>query len=309
MWKKSTDISKFIKEIKNKVKLYVFDYDGTIFDIKDKNFDHKKAFLLIKKVLLKNNSCLILSARCSSFIDLHIENFKKIYKNNQNIKPMFIGGGNGSILYKYSNKGFIKIYDNGLTFEEAKKIMKLGKKIYEDFEISIIDLNGLGIKIHKSFLKKSWLKLISNNFIKENKLYKGICFSEEAKVAFVLPNNIKSHKRIINLLRNKISQNLNNKYSVVKGDDVFLQISRSSKIDSKLYALKIIMKNLNLKNEQVAVFGNMPEDNDKGILIESKLPYTFTNQKSIKKNPPYLISFKNQSPVHTIHTIINLCLS
>lgn len=267
MEKKSTNVPKLVKEMKNKIKLYVFDYDGTIFDIHDKNFDHKKAFLLIKKVLFKNNYCLMLSARCASFIDLHIKNFEKIYKNNQNIKPIFIGGGNGSILYEYSNKGLKIIYDNGFSFEEAKIIMKLGKKIYLDLKISSIELNVLGLKIHKSFLKKNWLKLIPNNFIKENKLYKGICFSEKAKTAFVLPKEKTVHKKIIKLFQNKINKNLDNKFLVVKGDDVFLQISRSFKIDPKLYALKTIIKKLNLKDEQVVVFGNMPKDNDRGILI------------------------------------------
>jgi len=308
MKSESIDISKLIKRIKNKIQLYVFDYDGTIFDIHDKNFDHKKAFLLIKKVLLKNNSCLILSARCASFIDLHLKNFERVYKENQNIKPIFIGGGNGNILYEYLNKGLIKIYDNCFSFEEAKKIMQLGKKIYEDLGISMSYLNNLGIKVHKSFLKKNWLKLIPNNFIKENKLHKGICFSEKAKVAFVLPKNIKIHKKIITLFKNKINQNLNNKFLVVKGDDMFLQISRSFKIDPKLYALKTIIKKLGLKGEQVAVFGNMPQDNDKGILIESKLPYTFSNQKSIKKNPPYYIKFNNYSIVSSIHFFVNKML-
>lgn len=276
---KSDAISKLVKEIKNKIDLYVFDYDGTIFDINDKKFNHQKAFLLIKKVLLKNNSCLILTARRASFIDLHLENLEKIYIKNQNIKPIFIGGGNGSILNKYSNKGLKTIYDNGLSFEEAKIIMRLGKKIYEDFGISIADLNELGIKIHKSFLKKNWLEIIPNKFIKENKLYEGICFSEEAKVAFVLPDDIKGHRKIVDLFKNKISQNLNNKYSIVKGDNVFLQINHSFKIDPKLHALKTVIKKLGLKDEQVAVFGNMPKGNDKGLLIDSRLPFTFTNLK------------------------------
>jgi len=128
-------------------------------------------------------------------------------------------------------------------------------------------------------LKKNWNKFIPSNFIKKNELYKGVCFSEEAKVAFVLPNNIKSHKKIITLFKNKINQNLNNEYLVVKGDDVFLQISRSFKIDPKLYALKIIIKKLGLKDKQVAVFGNMPKENDRGILVDSRLPFTFTMSK------------------------------
>lgn len=266
-----------LNEIKNKVKLYVFDYDGTIYDIKDKKFGHKKAFSLIKKVLLKNNFCLILTARCASFNNLHIKNFEEVYKYNQNIKPVFIGGGNGSVLYKYSSDGLSKIYDNGLSFVETKTIMQLGIKIYHDLGIKIKDLNKLGIKIHRTFLKKNWQKLIPHIFMKENKLYKGICFSEEAKVAFVLPNDIKIHKKIVDLFKKITEQNLGNKYSVVKGDDVFLQISHSFKIDPKLNALKTVIKKLKLNNEQVAVFGNMPNGNDKGILIDSKLPHVFTN--------------------------------
>ncbi len=304
MGKKFTDISKLIKKIKNKIKLYVFDYDGTIFDIKDKKFGHKKAFLLIKKVLLKNNSCLILTARCASFIGLHIKNLEKVYKNNQSIKPIFIGGGNGSILYKYSRDGLIKIYDNGFSFLETKKIMQLGIKIYDDLKITSTDLNELGIKIHRSFLKKNWLKLIPNTFMKENKLYKGICFSEEAKVAFVLPDNINTHKKIVNLFKNKIKQNLSYKYSVVKGDDIFLQINRTSLIDQKLSALKTIVKKLTLNKDQVFIFGNMPCDNDKGILIESQFPYTFTNSKSFyiekQKQPPYYLG----SGVKSIHDFV-----
>ena len=186
--------------------------------------------------------------------------------------------------------------------------MKLGIKIYADYKISITDLNGLGIKIHKSFLKKNWLKLIPNNFINENKLYEGICFSEEAKVAFVLPRNTKIHKKLIEFFNKQINKNLSKKYSIVKGDDVFLQISRSFKIDPKFYALKTIIKKLSLKDEQVAVFGNMPEDNDQGILINSKLPFTFTNSKSVhiikRGGPPYYINNEVDSKVNSIHNFV-----
>jgi len=276
MKKKSLNIFTLIKKVKNKIKLYVFDYDGTIFNIKDKKFDHQKAFLLIKKVILRKKTCLILTARCASFIDLHLKNLKNIYKKNKNINPIFIGGGNGSILYKYSNKGLIKIYNNGLLFEEVKKIMKLGKKIYENYGISIVDLNTLGIKIHKTFLRKKWQKLIPNNFVKENKLYEGICFSEEAKIAFVLPKNKKTHKKLIESFNKRIAENLSNKYSAVKGDDVFMQINKAFKIDSKLYAMQTIIKKLDLFNDQVMVFGNTPDGNDKGILIDSQLPFVFS---------------------------------
>lgn len=275
MEKISQKLPRLLKMIKNNIKLYVFDYDGTIFDAKNKKFGHKRAFLLIKQVLLKNKSCLILTARCASFIDLHLKNLEKVYKKNKGIKPIFIGGGNGNILYEYSDKCFIKKFDNGLSFEEVKTIMKSGIKIYKDFGLQTKDLNKFGMKIHKSFLKKNWSKLIPGNFSKYNKIYKGICFSEEAKVAFVLPDNLESHNRIITLFKNKINQNFENKYSVIKGDNIFLQINHSYKTDPKLYALKIIIKKLNLNDNQLVVFGNMPEGNDRGILIDSHLPFTF----------------------------------
>jgi len=51
--------------------------------------------------------------------------------------------------------------------------------------------------------------------------------------------------------------------------------------ESELATVKnnFLIKKLGLKDKQVAVFGNMPKENDRGILVDSRLPFTFTMSK------------------------------
>lgn len=298
----TTNLSNNLETIINcrsKIKLYVLDYDGTIFKKEGSIFNHKKAFLLIREILLNKKNCLVLTARCASFLKTHLASLKELYKKNNKINSFYIGGGNGSILYKFSSSGLIKIFDNGLKFKEAKKIMELGSKIYKDQGILLSNLNKEGISIHNIFLNTHWSNLIPRNYIDENKKYKGLCFSEEAKVAFVLPKDFTKHKKIIYEFKNKISRFFGKRFSVQKGDNVFLQINRYSQIDQKLFALKIIIKKLILKKDEIFVFGNMPSDNDNGILIKGQFPYTFTNSKSFyikkQKQLPYYLGSGEKS--------------
>jgi len=72
------------------------------------------------------------------------------------------------------------------------------------------------------------------------------------------------------------------------------------------------MKKLGLTPKQVVAFGDLPLDNDRGLLVESKLPYTFTNKdygKKDNKTPPFILPGSSVSPVRSVYQAIDYLLS
>lgn len=304
---------KVIEKVKPSVKLFALDYDGTIFDISDDRFDHKAAFALVSRILKKNKSVAVFSARCVTFLQIYQPLLTKLYSNN-NLPTFYFGGGNGSVLYQFSSNGIKMVYRLGLTDKEIKVLVEIIEKIYQELNINYSDLNKKGLRIHKEFFKKNWNGLVSISNLKLVKKHKGKYWAEEAKIAIVLPKNNKTHSKVIDKLQNNINKTLiNNKKSritVVKGDEIFIQVNRSFSTDQKLYSLNKVKQIGRLNDKEVVVFGNMPEDNDKGILIDSKLPFTFTNSnKVIKTQPPYNVNHYGHSPVENVYKTINQFIS
>jgi len=292
------------KKLKNEIELFVFDYDGTIYDKYNNDYNHKRAFSLIKKVINNGCSCLVVSARCASFLHIQLQNLRALYNEKGEKKETYIGGGNGTMLFSFSKSGLSTLYENKLSFKEVTSIMKMGKKVYDKLKIDISDLNAEGMLTHADFLKTVWGQLIPKKFIALSKLYEGMCFCEEAKVSFVLPNNLLLHDTILHLFKKEIKLGLKGSYHIVRGDIIFLQISKTFPTDPKLHALNTIINKLKIALTKVAVFGNMPQDNDKGILISSHLPNTFTNAKSDISNPPFYIDSHNRSSVAAVHHFV-----
>jgi hypothetical protein len=69
---------------------------------------------------------------------------------------------------------------------------------------------------------------------------------------------------------------------------------------------------LGLKPNQVAAFGDMPEDNDAGLL---SFPYSFTNSEDFLKSkkdlgqPPYVLVGPDSSSVARVYQVIEYLIS
>ena len=293
-----------LNKLKLSLKVFVFDYDNTIVD---KNFKLDKALGLFKKIVEKEKYLIIITARGATAIKILSNPLLKLSLN----KPIYLGCGNGTILYELSKNKIKTIYNNGLNFSEIKEIIKKWENAYSSLKIEKTDLNIKGLHTLNKFLTDKWKGLIQDRIIDLCKKYNGSCFAEKAKVSIVLPKDKNSHEEIIKTLMSKINDK-GKKYLVSKGNDIYCHITRSFNIDPKLYAVQTIMKNLRLKSEEVFVCGDMPLDNDKGLLIDSHLPFAFTNKlipNWNKDKPPFVLPGSKKSPVGSVHKAVDYLLS
>ena len=68
---------------------------------------------------------------------------------------------------------------------------------------------------------------------------------------------------------------------------------------------------LGLRDNQVLTFGDMPFGNDKGLLIDSNLPYTFTNKYFDKESieiPPFFLPGSQSNPVKSVYKAVDYLL-
>ena len=110
----------------------------------------------------------------------------------------------------------------------------------------------------------------------------------------------------------ELNQALGQTYQAAAGDETFVHITKKLAEDSKVVAIRAILKLLGLKSNQVATFGDMPVGNDAGLL---SFPYSFTNADEfakIKKNsaePPYLLLNQSLTPVERVYKAIDYLIS
>ena len=101
------------------------------------------------------------------------------------------------------------------------------------------------------------------------------------------------------------------KYIIDMGDTTFAHATRKPGMAPKLYALKRIQSELGLSDNQVLTFGDMPFGNDKGLLIDSNFPYTFTNKYFDKESieiPPFFLPGSQSSPVKSVYKAVDYLL-
>lgn len=302
-----------LQKAKPAIKALVMDQDGTIKggdDIKYKKADVPQ---LLQKIATAGKYPVILTASGASALK-SFSPLDEFYQQEKNSYSAFIGIGNGTALYKFDTNGKSEIYNYSLTLNEAKAIIEVWKNLYEKLSIKETDLQVKGIETFKKFIQTNWAGYVPKEFLLISSQYNGQCFTEEIKVTVVLPNwQAKEQRSLVKKLQMRLDNAFGRKkYLASRGDDTFLHITHTFKIDPKLYALQKIMAYLNLKKDNLAVFGDMPQDNDKGILIESKLPYTFTNRYFNKKNessPPFFLPGCSVSSVDSVYQTIDYLLS
>ncbi|MEK9154606.1 MAG: HAD hydrolase family protein [Patescibacteria group bacterium] len=288
-----------LEEAKPLVKLFAFDYDGTIYDGLD--YKQPEVIALVEKILAKGKSVSFITASAASALKTFVPLLKEFLVSNNINKPVFIGVSNGTVLFELKKGELKKIYSHGLNFEEINQIISGWKKIYDKF--SNIDLAEKGLNTFQKFLGESWVGYISDEILNLCRPYEGKIFAEEAKVTFVLPRSKDFHEQIINDMKKELGE----QYSIVAGNELFCHITKKLEEDSKAVAVKAILKLLNLKLTEVVTFGDMPTGNDEGLL---NFPYSFTNLseliriKSNLQKPPYILFEPELSPVAKIYKAV-----
>ena len=295
-----------LKEAKSLIKLFAFDYDGTIYDGCD--FKFPEVIALIEKILASGQSVSLITARAASAVKTFVPPLKEFLIDKGVTEPIFIGGGNGTILYELKKDELKKIYNHGLDTGEINWIIDWWKKVCVKFNINTDDLAENGLETFRKFLSEDWAGYIPDEILNLCRPYEGKIFTEEAKVTFVLPKDEIAREKIISEIKNE----LGGQYSVVAGDKTFCHITKKLQEDGKVVAVKTILGIMGLNLNQVATFGDMPTGNDAGLL---SFPFSFTNSEVFSKEknnfdqPPYILINSDLAPVARIYKAVEYLLA
>lgn len=287
------------------VRLVAVDYDGTIYDGKD--FVFSDVLRLLRIILGKDKIPAIITARAASAIKMIVPGLTELLGNDFSGRSVFIGGGNGCVLYEVNSTGFHSIYNHGLDHIQANYIAECRDRVYKNALINVADLAEKGVKTFARFLSENWDGYIPEEYMAVNRTYDGAMFAEEAKVTFVLPRSKELKERILI----DIQRVLGEQYVVTAGDDFFAHVTRRLCEDGKASAVNMILQLLALDQMQVMTFGDMPSGNDKYLL---RFPFSFTNSvdffisKEIIDEPPYLIAEFGSSPIDQVYQIVEKLL-
>lgn len=295
-----------LAEAKPLVKLFGLDYDGTVSD--SANYKLPQVFALVERILAKGKSVAFITARAATALKILAPPLQEILVKKNTSTPNFIAGGNGTTLYEVEKDQLVEIYNHGLELPQILKAVEVGRKVYEKLKISNTDLAEKGLETFRKFLQENWGNYIPVEIIDVCRPYNGEIFTEQAKVTFVLPKDKFLHEQ----LATELNQELGEEYRAVAGDDTYIHITKKLEEDSKIVAIKTILKLIGLEKNQVATFGDMPNDNDKGLL---SFPYSFTNSEEFIKikddprKPPFILIDSNSTPVARVYQAIDYLLS
>ncbi len=288
------------------VKLIAVDYDGTVYDRNDKTYNSLDNVIeLAFRVFQSGIDFAFVSGR-NTTLDIKLRELGLIFcmKNDCSF-TVWRSGGTGAVLNRLTftpKKVFVKkIYSNSFDKSLLKKTFDVYKKlkVEPDLKSKIFFNEFLKNKPPKDLMPETCYKISCNS--------KGCVFAEAVKVTFVLPSDINEQKKIINVLRRKLTPY---DLCVSWGNLPFADVGRNLRIngkivDGKLYMMKNLVKKLKIKDNQLATFGDSPNDNNKGLL---SYPYSFTNDGNIIKSnvyaPPYVLEIK-KSPVGAVYEAIN----
>lgn len=289
------------------IKLIACDYDGTVFDRKDKTFnDPIKVIELIYKVRKTGIEFMLISARNTTLEIGFRELISKFCNKKRETLTIWRSGGNGMNLSKITfstdllKTKITKIYSNSISLKEACLSLDIYKKLN-------IKADRLSTIFFREFLNKKLPEdLVSKNFFNLMKPFNGAVFAESAKISFVLPSIKRDHRKIITYFKDKLhSKGLNVSYNGLCFVDISKKLKENNKIiDGKLLAIKTVMNKLKIGKKQVVTFGDSPEGNDVGLL---SLPYSFTNNQNYFQKgqiPPFVLNSK-KSPITAIYKAIN----
>lgn len=289
------------------VKMIAADYDGTIFDRYDQEYnDPSKVIQLAFKLRQKGIEFAFVSGRNTTLeLPLRelIPQFCKKYASNLTI---WRSGGNGMNLNRITytpNPKDIKVeefYSNSITLKDIERALE----VYLSFNINPDKKAQI---FFQSFLEKQLPEdLVPSLFLKLSKPFGGKVFAESVKVTFVLPTSVKEQEKYIKLLKKTLEPHgLNVNWGRIPFADVSKKYKKNGKtVDGKLMMVNTIKNILKINDSQFATFGDAPNDNNTGLL---SFPYSFTNDPNVikkdKHSPPFILEVKN-SPVASIYEAI-----
>lgn len=295
---------KMLEKAKISVMALIMDQDGTVKGGDDPQYQKANVAELLQRIARAGKYPAIITASGASAL-----------KSFASLKtPAFIGIGNGTALYKFNTAGRSEIYNHGLTLNEVKAIVEVWQKVYKTLKITESQLQPKGLETFKKFTETDWTGYIPEEYLSVFKQYAGRCFTEQIKVTVVFPSwETEKQRDLVKKMQTELDKKFGeNKYLASRGDETFLHITHAFEVDPKLFALKTIMKALKLTPKQVVSIGDLPLDNDKGLLIESKLPYTFTNRwlgKTDIQTPPFILPGSSESAVGSVYRAIEFLLN
>lgn len=297
---------KNLSEIKSKINLFVFDFDDTIKSSSERDC---KPLDLVEKIISNDKFVGIITASGVSVLSTLAEQIIQLIRKNGFNIPVYLGIANGMALYKLDKNGRQEVYSYPIELDYAKEILEVWKNVMKKIGIEDEDLMEKGVNTFKEFLLRDWNGYIPNESLSLSKENNGKCFVEKFKITFVMPkNDVFLQQDFISLMQMEINKKFgDDKFVIEMGNDIFAHLTKKPGMAPKLFALKKIMKNLNLENDQVAAFGDMPFGNDKGLLIDSGLPYTFTNKNIEKENietPPFVLDDSELTPVASVYKAV-----
>ena len=302
-----------LSEAKLKLKAIVMDQDGTVKGGRNPKYSEADVVRLVQKIAKAGIYPVIITASGASALK-SLSSMNNFYTQKQYSTSTYISIGNGSALYRYNTGGRIKIYNRELTLDEEIAIIRIWENVYGTLGVKVKDLQQKGIETLKRFIMTDWTGYIPPKYVELFKQYGGRCFTEPVKVTVVFPVWEEERQReLVKQMQMKLDNQLGkNKYVAMRGDDTFLHINHSFNVDPKLFALRTVMKELSLHAKNIVALGDLPLDNDRGLLVESRLPYTFTNHEFGKHNlnkPPYILPDSAVSPVGSVYEAIDYLLS
>jgi len=288
---------------KTHIKAIVVDQDGTVKD--ENNIIYKQSN--VAKLLQRITRSGIYSAIITGSGVTALKSFISPSA------PTYLGIGNGTALYKFNSKGRTEVYAHPLTLQEEKTIITIWFELCNRLGIAESQLQSKGLETFRKFMITDWTGYIPPTYVKQFKEFNGKCFTEPFKVTLVFPAWDELRQRqLVKRMQKMIDEKLGkNRFVAQRGDNTFLHITHALSIDPKLFALNTIMKMLSLKRKNIVVFGDLPLDNDRGMLAKSRFPYTFTNHEYRNKNPnkpPYILPGSTVSPIRSVYNAIDYLL-
>jgi hydroxymethylpyrimidine pyrophosphatase-like HAD family hydrolase len=297
----------FFEKIRLLIKAFVFDFDDTI---KSNSEPDCKPLELIEKIISNNKFVGIITASGVSVLSTLSKQIIELIKKKNFSTSIYLGIANGMALYKLDKDGKHELYNYPINTRDVQKILESWKSVMNKIGIKENDLMEKGLNTFKDFLNKDWGEFIPKDFLSLSKQFNGKCFVEKLKITFVMPKNgVFLQQDFISLIQMEINKKFgDDRFVIEMGNNIFAHLTRKPGMAPKLFALKRIMVDLDLKNDQVMVFGDMPFGNDKGLLIDSELPYTFTNkfidEKENPKDPPFVLPECELSPVASVYKAV-----
>lgn len=301
---------KMLDKAKPKVKAFIFDFDGTI---KSSSEPECLPLTLLKKIVSNGKFAGVVTASSVSVLNSLAKQIIRLISENNFSIPVYLGIANGAAFYKLDKFGKHELYSYPLTSNETNEILKVWKKVIKRIKIKETNLVEKGLITFDEFLKKDWGNHIPDDLLKLSMEFSGQCFVEKLKVTFVMPKDeIFSQERFIIMMQDEIDKILGfGKFIIDMGDNIFAHVTCKPNMAPKLFALKRIKKELGLKKEQIVAFGDMPFGNDKGLLIDSGLPFAFTNKYFDKQNiyfPPFILPEFNINPIASVYKAVDYLL-